>query len=99
MEGDWADFEFSKYVAKAITKAKKNNIPTSYDAMLLHDQSKLLYAALIDEFNSWKELDAIHPNFANINWETVDPKDIGDLMLIFDKKFKPDGSFDKFKCR
>jgi hypothetical protein len=99
LEGDWADFNFSKYVANAVKKAKKNNMPTSYEAMLWHEQSELLNEALLTEFASWKELDAVHPNFKNIDWATIDPKDIGDLMLIFDKKFKPDGSFDKFKCR
>jgi hypothetical protein len=74
-------------------------MPTSYEAMLWHEQSELLNEALLTEFASWKELDAVHPNFKNIDWATIDPKDIGDLMLIFDKKFKPDGSFDKFKCR
>jgi hypothetical protein len=89
LEGDWADFIFSKYVANSVKKAKKNNMPTSYEAMLWHKQSELLNEALLTEFAPWKELDAVHPDF----------KDIGDLMLIFDKKFKPDGSFDKFKCR
>ena len=99
LEGDWADFNFSKYVAKAIPKANKNNMPTSYESMLCHEQSDLLIEALLNEFASWKELGAIHPDFQNIDWKTVNPKDIGDLMLIFDKKFKQDGSFDKFKCR
>jgi len=99
LQGTWADFNFAKYVAKAITKAKKNNMPTDYASMLLHEQHDLLNKAMLLEFDSWKELDAIHPNYKNIDWTNVNPKDIGDLMLIFDKKFKPDGTFEKFKCR
>jgi len=99
LQGDWADFNFAKYVAKAITKARKTNMPTNYESMLKHEQYALLNEAMLIEFDSWKELDAIHPNFKDIDWTTVNPKDIGDLMLIFDKKFKPDGTFEKFKCR
>jgi hypothetical protein len=99
LQGDWADFKFTKYVTKTITKAKKNNMPTSYEAMMQHEQSELLFSALINEVASWQELDALHPNFVNIDWKNVNPKDIGDLMLIFEKKFKPDESIDKFKSR
>jgi len=39
------------------------------------------------------------PNYRTIDWKSVRKEDIGDLMLIFDKKYRPDGSFEKYKCR
>jgi hypothetical protein len=44
-------------------------MPTSYEVILWHEQRSLL-----TEFASLKELDAVHPNFKNIDWATIDPK-------------------------
>ena len=73
--------------------------PKDFKSMMKHPERHGYYAAMLVEFDSWKELGAIKPGYQNIDWDSIDPLLIGDLMLLFDKKFRPDGTFEKYKCR
>ena len=99
LDGGWANFELGRAIAHAVKSSKKKGIPTNFIDMMNHPEKAGFLPALIEEFNSWKGLGAIAPGAADIDWANVDPSDIGDLMLIFDKKYRPDGTFEKYKCR
>jgi hypothetical protein len=65
--------------------------------MLNHPESKGLLAAFITEYNSWSYNGCVIP--LDCDPSQLDPSLIGDLMILWDIKYKPDGSFDKYKCR
>jgi hypothetical protein len=99
IDGKWANFKLGTYVAKALKKAIQEKMPTSYQEMIKHAEAEGFKAAFKLELESWFRLKAILPNHDSIDWDNINPDDIGDLMLIFDKIFQPDGSFKKYKCR
>jgi hypothetical protein len=99
INGKWANFNLGRHIANALKKSKKDNMPTSYIEMMRHPDAEGFRAALKIELEGWFRLLAILPNHESIDWDSIDPSDIGDLMLIFDKIYEPDGSFKKYKCR
>jgi hypothetical protein len=100
LKADWANFKHGATYAKAI----KNNkgLPSSYDALIRMTNITLrdgLIAALHSECASYWENDVVGITSPPFDWSTLNPKDIGDLMLIFSVKTNADGSHDKYKCR
>lgn len=103
LNGDWASFELGSNIANAIKQAKKDDMPFDYRAMLQHEHSAGLSAAFEIERERWISTGTIMPNYKDIDWKSIDPSKIGDLMLIFSIKYKVDDSgnkvLDKYKCR
>jgi len=99
LKGGWATFETGIKIANAIKRNKREGLPTTFATMLNHAEAEGFLEAFVDEIGSWKSTGTLMPNYRTIDWKSVRKEDIGDLMLIFDKKYRPDGSFEKYKCR
>ena len=99
LTSNWADFNVGKAIANAISRRKTHpDMPHDFKSMRKHkDQGYFL--AFLDEIKSWKHTGTMLPNFDDIDWESIDPALIGDLMLIPDLKILPTGEIDKYKCR
>ena len=98
----WADWSTGTKLAKLISHNVAQKIPTSYAALLQISDDRMrngLLAALKSEIDSFWENDVIDSMPKDFDWSTIDPSEMGDLMLIFTLKYNPDGSFDKYKCR
>jgi hypothetical protein len=95
----WANFSEGKKIAKMITMAVTDKIPTSYAAMLLHPERAGFEAALKDECQSYWDNLAVVEEPDDFDWSAIDKNQMGDLMIIFSKKYFADGTFDKYKCR
>ena len=92
-------FESGTLVANSLKKAQIHNYPTSWASLLLHDERDGFMTAALDELGSYWDNGCVGEQPGSFDWTTVDPKSVGDLMFIFDKKYKPDMTFDKYKCR
>jgi hypothetical protein len=99
LQHGWANFDLGTMVAKSIKKGKALGMPNSFLSAINHAESEAFLVAFKLELESWIRLKGMLPNSGTIDWKNIDPLLIGDLMLIFDKKFNPDGSFLKYKCR
>ena len=99
LHSSWADFSNSRAVASAVRRTRTANMPTSYPELVRHPDYDNLFQAFMIEVNSWIDRGALEPNFASVDWNNIDSALIGDLMLLFDIKYHPDGTFDKYKCR
>ena len=95
----WADFAEGKKIAHMISKAIKDKIPTSYAAMLIHPERAGFEASLKDECQSYWDNLAVIEEPDDFDWSAIDKNQMGDLMIIFSKKYFADGTFDKYKCR
>ena len=82
-----------------ISKAIKDKIPTSYAAMLIHPERAGFEASLKDECQSYWDNLAVIEEPDDFDWSAIDKNQMGDLMIIFSKKYFADGTFDKYKCR
>ena len=99
LTSDWADFNIGKAIAHAVARRLTYpDMPQDFWGMVKHkDQGYFL--SFLDEIKSWKDTNSVLPNFNDIDWDSIDPALIGDLMLIPDLKIKPNGEIDKYKCR
>ena len=96
---EWADFADGKVVARAMRANKRTGVPTTYASMIKHPERPGYEKALHSECKSYWKNEAVGLMPLDFDWTTVDPSQMGDLMLLFTKKLHPDGSLDKYKCR
>jgi hypothetical protein len=102
LKSDWADFKLGKKFAKIIKNNRDSKIPNSYEALLRVKDDTLrngLIEALHSECASYWDTGAVGIMPNSFDWSSINPKDIGDLMILFSVKHNADGSFDKYKCR
>jgi hypothetical protein len=95
----WADFSAGRQIAAAVKKARAKGIPTTFREMMAHPQRSEFLAAFEKEIQRYWDTGTIKSNWREIDWKTIDPDLIGDMMLIFDIIINPDGSLKKYKCR
>ena len=94
----WARFDIGKRNARAIKLSAKHKLPHTFQQMLLHPDATHLRAALDSEHASWTQHGVILP--PGCDPAAIPPDLIGDLMIIWDVKYKPDNTtIDKWKCR
>ena len=93
----WSRFTTGSKIARAISLTQKHRLPTSFPDILSHPEVAGLMPSFLTEYNSWASDGTIIP--ITCDPSTIDPSLIGDLMILWDVKYKPDGTFDKYKCR
>ena len=99
MNCGWADFKLGTNIANAVKKSRKEKLPTDWRSMEAHPEAVQFREAFDEELNRYRSTGTILPNYKDIDWEKIDPKSIGHLMLLFSKQYNSDGSFKKYKCR
>ena len=99
LTASWADFQQGNIIANLIKSGEAILAPRTYAAMLVHPERRGYEEALHEECRSYHSSGAVGSQPADFDWSSVDPKSIGDMMILFSKKMKPDGTFDKYKCR
>ena len=82
-----------------IREATEAKFPSTYDGILTHPESNGLLNALLSECQRYRDNGCVGIPPQDFDWSTIDKNDMGDLMMIFTKKYLPDGTFEKYKCR
>jgi hypothetical protein len=94
----WARFDLGELNARAIKLSAKHKLPHTYQQMLLHPNAPDLQLTFNDEYKSWENNGVILP--PGCNPASIPPDLIGDLMIIWDVKYKADNTtIDQWKCR
>jgi hypothetical protein len=94
----WARFDVGELNARAIKLSAKHKLPHTWEQMLRHPNAAELTEAFLVEHGSWVDHNCLLD--PGCDPDTIPPELIGDLMLLWDVKYKPDNTtIDKWKCR
>lgn len=89
----WSDFSDNRQLAAAVKGTRIKGIPTTFRGMMAHP----FLIAFEKENHRHNDTGLIKANWRKIDWKSIDPDLIDDMMLIFDTLVNPDGSHKKFK--
>ena len=101
-ESTWANFIKGHKIANILKLNIDQKIPTSYEALMRMTDLTMrqhFLNALKSECDSYHENKVVGEMPDDFDWTSINPSEMGDLMLLFSVKYNADGTLDKYKCR